>query len=215
MALLIDGYNLLHVTGIFGKGRGAPTLQRSRQAMLNFLANRIDEEDLGDTTIVFDAKDAPPGLPRTLKHHGMTIHYAAHHDEADDLIEELIRASSAPRQLTVVSSDHRIQRAARRRKANAVDSEVWLDDLTKPREANEPQTGASSKPTPRLDESDVQAWVKQFSDVELELDLPPDVSNTTTEEQTPPSKEDEVLSDDLSNPFPPGYGEDLLDDLNP
>ncbi len=214
MALIIDGYNLLHATGIFGKGRGAPTLQRSRQAMLNFLANRINEEDVGDTTIVFDAKDAPPGLPRTLKHHGMTIHYAAHHDEADDLIEELIRASSAPRQLTVVSSDHRIQRAARRRKANAVDSDVWLDDLTKPSEANEPQTGASSKLIPRLDESEVQTWIEQFGDVEL--DPPPDGSAATTEKQTPASKDGDVLPDDLSNPFPPGYGEDLRDeDLNP
>ena len=32
-------------------------------------------------------------------------------------IEELIRKESAPRRLTVVSSDHRVQRAARRRKA--------------------------------------------------------------------------------------------------
>ena len=59
MALLIDGSNLLHATGIFGKGRGAPTLQRSRQAMLNFLANRIDEEDVGDSEVWLDDLTKP------------------------------------------------------------------------------------------------------------------------------------------------------------
>ncbi len=74
---------------------------------------------------MFDAADAPPGLPRTLEHRGLTVRFAAKSGSADELIEELIRADSAPRRLMVVSSDHRLQRAARRRKATAIDSDVW------------------------------------------------------------------------------------------
>ena len=35
MPLLIDGYNLLHATGILGRGRGHGWLARSREALLN------------------------------------------------------------------------------------------------------------------------------------------------------------------------------------
>jgi len=40
MALLIDGYNLLHV---FGTGRGPGGFQRSREALIGFLAASIDD----------------------------------------------------------------------------------------------------------------------------------------------------------------------------
>ena len=74
MALLIDGYNLLHVTGIVS--RGAKSFQRSRQVMLNLLAASIEPSELPRSVIVFDAADAPPGLPKTLDHNGLTVHYA-------------------------------------------------------------------------------------------------------------------------------------------
>jgi len=64
MSLLIDGYNLLHVTGIIGRGVGPGTLQRGRLALVNFVAESLDPEELPHTTIVFDAHDAPAGLPK-------------------------------------------------------------------------------------------------------------------------------------------------------
>ena len=38
MALLIDGYNLLNATGIFGQAGRGTELHRARLALLNFLA---------------------------------------------------------------------------------------------------------------------------------------------------------------------------------
>ena len=73
---------------------------------------------VSQTTIVFDAKQAPPGLPHQLDHGGITVIFARGYDDADELIEELIASNSTPRRLTVVSSDHRIQRAARRRRGD-------------------------------------------------------------------------------------------------
>jgi predicted RNA-binding protein with PIN domain len=125
MALLIDGYNLLNATGIgAGEGKGS-TLHRARLALLNFLARVLDPREAAHTTVVFDAQASPPGLPKVFVHHGLTVRFAARHVDADSLIEELILADTAPRRLTVVSSDHRVQRAARRRGARAVDSDVW------------------------------------------------------------------------------------------
>jgi hypothetical protein len=59
MSLLIDGYNLLHVTGIVG--RAGSGLQGSRNALLRFLAAAIEPDDLAETTIVFDATPEAQG----------------------------------------------------------------------------------------------------------------------------------------------------------
>ena len=134
MPLLIDGYNLLHVSRHCRAGAwGRAACKRSRLALLNFLAESLDPAELPHTTVVFDAHDAPRGLPRVVEHRGITVRFAAQYETADDLIEELIRADSAPRRLVVVSSDHRIQRAARRRRAKAVDSDVWYAELVRAR----------------------------------------------------------------------------------
>src|SRR5688572_10071633 len=108
MALLIDGYNLLHVTDIFG-GAGAGTeLHRTRLALLDFLAAAMDDRERSQTAIVFDAAGAPPGLPSSLVHNDIKVHFARRHSDADELIEELLDQHHAPRGLLVVSSDHRI-----------------------------------------------------------------------------------------------------------
>ncbi len=65
MALLIDGYNLLHVTDIFGVAGPAETaLHASRQALLNFLAGALDAKLRRETTIVFDAAVRRPDCPK-------------------------------------------------------------------------------------------------------------------------------------------------------
>ena len=90
MALLIDGYNLLHVTEIFG-GAGAGTeLHRTRMALLDYLAAAIDDRERRQTAIVFDAAGAPPGLPNSLVHKDIQVHFARRHSDADELIEELL-----------------------------------------------------------------------------------------------------------------------------
>ena len=109
-SILIDGYNLLHASGVFGTG-GRTSLESSREALLDWLGNTLGSPLRERTTIVFDARQAPPGLPRVQERHGLTVLFAPRASEADDLLEQLIREHSAPRSLTVVSSDHRIHRA--------------------------------------------------------------------------------------------------------
>ncbi|MEQ8208545.1 MAG: NYN domain-containing protein [Lacipirellulaceae bacterium] len=199
MPLIIDGYNLLHQAGIFGRGRGGSSLQRSREALLRFLAASIEPAELLRTTIVFDAAEAPPGLPRTLTHEGMTVRYASEYEDADALIEELIAAHHSPRSLTVVSSDHRLQRAARRRRANFIDSDHWYAGLVRDRQqAREKSLKPTvSKPTGKLSAAEVQYWLDLF--LVEEFDSPEE--EATKEEERP-----------LENPFPPGYADDLFDD---
>jgi uncharacterized protein len=225
MALLIDGYNLVHVAGILGQGVGPGSLQRARLALLNFLAESLEPGDLARTTVVFDSHDAPWGLPRQVDHRGITVRFATQYEEADDLIEELIRADSAPRRLVVVSSDHRIQRAARRRRAKAMESDVWYAELVRARrERDQARSDAPARPAVPLLQEDVEYWLRQFGGESAFTELlrqeggrPQDagegpVSNEPMPGEPESDKPTPQKLDEIDNPFPPGYGEDLLSD---
>ncbi|HEX5443133.1 MAG TPA: NYN domain-containing protein, partial [Pirellulales bacterium] len=164
MHLLIDGYNLIYAAGMIGRGIGPGGLERSRRALLDFVAESLDEHERQRVTVVFDAHGAPHGLPHTLVHRGITVRFAAGYADADELIEELIRADSAPRRLTVVSGDHRLQRAARRRRATALDSEQWYTDTLR-RRGQRPPAPPPAKPSLPADAREVEFWLAQFDDV--------------------------------------------------
>jgi uncharacterized protein len=204
MPLLIDGYNLLHVTGITGRGNELTELHRSREALLRFLAASIEPDLRAQTTIVFDAAGAPPGLPQTFAHDGITVHFARDSD-ADAMIEDLIAGHHTPRTLIVVSSDHRLQRAARRRRATAIDSDRWYAELWAARNRrSESPRELPLKPGDKLSEGEVSYWIKQF-----EESTPAEAKSNSNKKA---ATDKEHASDDIENPFPPGYAEDLLDE---
>ncbi len=226
MSILIDGYNLISAVGIMGRGVGPGSLERARLALLNFLAESLDPRQVGRTTVVFDAKNAPTGLPRIVAHRGLSVRFASCYPDADSLIEELIVEESAPRNLTVVSSDHRIQRAARRRRAIPIDSDIWyqgvLNDRRRRQDARKSKKIEAKPPVPLLSE-DVDYWIGQFggeSDLEQFLtdelggtEKPPTSADGNNEPKT--AKKDEPGPKDSkrksrSDPFPPGYADDLL-----
>ncbi|MDC0936561.1 NYN domain-containing protein [Pirellulales bacterium] len=197
MSLLIDGYNLLYVSGIGAPGAGDKSFQRSREKLIRFLANAIEPAELARTTVVFDAADAPPGLPRTYDYDGMTVLFAAEYPDADALIEELIAADHAPRSLLVVSSDHRLQRAARRRRARIIDSEVWYAEACRQLRVRRTSTDPPpAKPTGKVSPAEVNYWVEKFADDEL-----PDLTDADADA--------DESNERIDNPFPPGYGEDI------
>src|SRR5690242_13106530 len=116
MPVLIDGYNLLYALGWVRGRRGGPAaLEKARRHLLGLLSGAYGAE-AATVTVVFDAAKAPAGVADSEIYQGVHVRYAVRHEQADDLIEEVIRQDSAPRQLTVVSDDHRLQRAARRRR---------------------------------------------------------------------------------------------------
>ncbi len=228
MALLIDGYNLLHVTGIFGGAGSGTALHRSREALLGYLAAAIEPRERAQTTIVFDAAGAPPGLPHSIVREGMTVHFARRYADADEMLEELIENCREPKTLLVVSSDHRVQRAARRRKAKLVDSDRWFADLAATRRSAEATAAPSAKPAGPPSPDDVAYWLERFSKPLPEeqderrgawsetVGPSPTVapSSSHDDDRRPNAAEKPAEAEsagDLANPFPPGYGEDLLE----
>jgi hypothetical protein len=204
---IIDGYNLMHSVGYARERYAQGGLERSRNRLLRFLVNRMDREERCRTTIVFDARTIPFEGVREQKLEEMTILFNKAGSDADTLIEELILEHSAPKQLEVVSGDRRLQRAIKRRKGIAVESEDFArllrdresfvpgrsQDVDSPPETNEKPEGAAPS------QSDTEYWMDVFGDVE--------VSESLSQRPLP------QVSDDQ----PPGWDthvKELIDDLD-
>ena len=130
MDVIIDAYNLIFQCGLEGPKRTPASITRSRAKLIQLLAGLLPPEQCANTTVVFDAKRIP--LKEThidSRKQGIRVLFAVGYESADEMIEELVAAHSHPKDLLVVSSDHRIQNAATRRKAKAIDSDVWLDQI--------------------------------------------------------------------------------------
>ena len=159
MPVLIDGYNLLHASGILGGGRtkGHGALERSRKALLNVLVESLPAEELTRTTVVFDAHDPPwvsvtafepPGIDGSLC---LAARGCRQHDRGID------QGPSAPRKLVVVSSDHRLHRAARKRRATPIDSDRWFRELLRMR-FDKPAISEGAKPEGPFSADEVEFW---------------------------------------------------------
>jgi predicted RNA-binding protein with PIN domain len=159
MTLIIDGYNLLHASGVFGEERGRRGFEQSRLKLLDLLADLLGDE-AERTIVVFDAANAPDGLPGRYRHRGLTVLFARHYPDADSLIEELVEADNSPGGLVVVSGDRRIAAAARRRRATPIDSDRWLAEARAARARR--GRSADGKPPEPQSPSEVRAWLAEF-----------------------------------------------------
>ena len=170
LLLLIDGYNVVAPVAPPGRASNPTWLQRERNLLLQRLAKHLGEKLRRRTCVVFDAANPPRDRPSEFDFEGIDVRFAVGYPEADDLLESIIANHSAPKTLAVVSSDHRVQAAARRRGSKPYDSQPWLDDLIDGRIglAASPASGAGQGSEPTRDkpeavnDNDVQQWMDEF-----------------------------------------------------
>jgi uncharacterized protein len=162
MRYLIDGYNLLHAMGLLQGKAGPHGLEKARLALLGRLCGSHRTE-VSAVTVVFDASRAPPGAVPEDDYQGIHIWYALE-GEADDLIEALIQRDSAPRQLTVISDDRRIQEAARRRRCAVLGCLDYLDEMERLRQRKPPPEDVPAKPE-SVSDGETQHWLREFADL--------------------------------------------------
>lgn len=198
--ILIDGYNLVFQCGLEGRSRTPASLQRGRNRLVGELEVSLPKSIKQRTALVFDATRLPSGESRsTQTESGLTIIYALGYEDADTLIEILIQKNSTPKKLTVVSSDHRLHKAALRRKSTPVDSDQWFDQITG--ESTEEIANESIEEKKlQIEQLDEIDWLEEFG-----LDRGVADENKNSDER--------LRLDERTNydPFPPGYADDLLD----
>lgn len=167
MRTLIDGYNVMFAAGLMNGKLDPERFRKARLRFLNDLASAFEPVDAHMTTVVFDANDAPDHVPASMRHKGITVLYAVDEDSADERIEDLISHHTNPRALTVVSSDHRIQRAASRKKAKVVSADEFLTRLDSLKEKKRPTPEARAEEdrqgVPTAQESEF--WMAEFRDL--------------------------------------------------
>lgn len=153
--IIIDGHNLLHSI-VKVDHDSEPT----SDVQLCWVISRYFKAVNETGEIVFDGTG-----PRdksgfdNIAH--LEVFFAGLGTDADSVIENKIKASTAPKRLTVVSSDRRLRDSARTRKAISVKSEVFWDNLRKQLRRKKPVREPEAKRT-GLTESETTQWLEFF-----------------------------------------------------
>ncbi len=125
MAIIIDGHNLLHSIQKISDFPGPISDVRLCHIVGRYL-RLISEKG----EIIFDGT-GPRDKGGFDNISNLEVIFAGLHSDADTVIEDKIKASTAPKRLTIVSSDRRLRDAARKRKATTLKSQVFWDNLQK------------------------------------------------------------------------------------
>jgi len=170
---LIDGYNLMFESiAIPDPKLGTAALRLAREQLLEFVASRLSDADRRTTWIVFDS-DQDVGLPDETVYRGMQITFAREESSADEYLCKWIRSHTNPAGLSVVSSDHQVQRAAKARGANFFDSEQWVSQILPENPLSDLQSSDISEAErqnerdealrhSKLQEGEKKDWLKTF-----------------------------------------------------
>ena len=152
----------MHAAGLARQSYGPGDLERCRNRLLAELAELLNDQQRLRTVVVFDAKDSVGFLGSSSTVSEMSVIYPDRGIEADAVLERLIKKHSAPRGLTVVSSDHRIQVAATRRRATAIDSE---DFLKRQRRISRSPRGPEKPEVSDVPDAEVEFWTQELEDL--------------------------------------------------
>ena len=153
--LIVDAYNVLHVTGVLPPelaGLEAPDL-----------ADLIAMSRWGRHQAIVMCDGTRPKDMRAVERGSVRVTYAGGGASADAAIERLVDESSHPRRLTVVSNDREVQRSARRRGAKVLRSDDFLRQLaTDAARAPRGKRSVARRDPGPLSSRQVDAWLRYF-----------------------------------------------------
>ena len=152
---IIDGHNLLHAIH--------KTEEDSEAINDVGLCGIVGKylRQIGQTgEIVFDGA-GPQDKSLFDRVDGAEILFAGVGTDTDTVIEEKIRANTAPKRLTIVSSDRRLRKAARTRKAISVKSEDFWNNIQKQSSRKRTRKEPAAKRR-GLSEGETEQWLEFF-----------------------------------------------------
>lgn len=155
MPIIIDGHNLLHTIR-----KTNEELQSISDIQLCRVISRYLKLIGEKAEIVFDGIGPKDKSVFDIISNPEVL-FVGRATDADTVIEHKISLNTAPKRLTIVSSDRRLRKATRARKATILKSEAFWADLQKefsrkkrPKEPSEKQQG--------LNDSETTQWMRFF-----------------------------------------------------
>ncbi len=153
--IIIDGNNLLHsIVKLSDEAESINDVQ------LCWIISRYLRAIRKQGEIIFDGT-GPRDKSQFDNIANLEVLFAGLGSDADTVIENKIKASSAPKRLSIVSSDRRLRDAARARRATAVKSEIFWDNLQKQLKRKKPVKEPEAKRV-GLSESETKQWLEFF-----------------------------------------------------
>jgi predicted RNA-binding protein with PIN domain len=151
----IDGHNLLHSIRKAEEGIGKISDVQLCHIIGSYLRLTGQKGE-----IIFDGT-GPPDKSGFDGIHNLEVFFAGFDTDTDTVIEDKIIANSAPKRLKIVSSDRRLRKAAKARKAISIKSEdFWSNmqkQLSRKKTAKEPDAKRRG-----LSESETSRWLEIF-----------------------------------------------------
>jgi predicted RNA-binding protein with PIN domain len=175
MLNLIDGYNFIFKIPRLERAAETDTLEKAREELISLLA-RYKLISGQDFTVVFDGREqavAPPGVSKekyTPGHleqsivQGIKVIFSKATTADEDIIS-LLQGFPNPKEITVVTSDNAILRAARSHGCPTAPPEEFYKKIT--RTLKKEKFGDAKEPGGKyqdLQEHEVKYWLKYFKD---------------------------------------------------
>lgn len=154
MPFIIDGHNLLHSIQKAEESWSISDIQLCR--ILGVYFKQMGE--VGE--VIFDGV-GPKDKSNFDNITNLEVLFAGFGTDTDTIIEEKIGVSTAPRRLTIVSSDRRLRKAAHARKANVVKSEEFWRNVQKQLKRKKIFKEPAAK-RQGLSESETKQWLEFF-----------------------------------------------------
>jgi predicted RNA-binding protein with PIN domain len=155
MPVIIDGHNLLHSIH-----KEDPDSGLISDVQLCHIIGRYLKLIGEKGEIIFDGT-GPRDKGGFDNISNLEVFFAGLRSDADTVIEDKIKANTAPKRLTIVSSDRRLRDAARKRKATLVKSQVFWDNLRKQLSRKKTITEPVGKRR-GLSDGETEQWLKFF-----------------------------------------------------
>ena len=152
---IIDGHNLLHTIVKLEEDSTAISDVGLCRILSRYFALTSEKGE-----IVFDGT-GPPDKSGFDNISNLEISFAGLGTDTDTVIEDKISASTAPKGLTIVSSDRRLRSAARKRKATSIKSDVFWNDVQKQLSRKRPIKEPTEK-RQGLNEGETEQWLEFF-----------------------------------------------------
>ncbi len=156
--LIIDGYNLIEAAPeLFKK---MPTLESRREHLIKIIHSTPHLRNV-KIVVVFDG-NSPKGIPKKYQQHNIQIIFSGDQQEADQIIQDMVRREASGKSLHIISSDREIQNTASDHHAQISSSQEFWKRLRRNQSIKRSSNKSDTANKEELSQREVQEWLNIF-----------------------------------------------------